>query len=330
MIGALLAAGRRVGAAWDRFWFASEPVPQLDLVRAGLGLAMFVSFLSLTPRVPELYADGGWVPRAALRIFIDNPWSHSVFFHLHGAGEVLAFHYAFLAALACLAVGLGTPVVKWIALAGQVSYAYRCPPTTYGVDEILPSLMLILCLAPIGRHFSVDALIRRAIARRRGRPPRARRDGWGFACARLMQIQIATIFFITGMHKARGNEWWEGDALWNALTNYQFDAPLDFFARNYWLINLLTHFTLGVEIAYVFLIWGRRRPIMLALAMGLHAGIAVLMGLYYFSFVNLMAHASFLRPEWIERALAAARRLAGRAPGAAAATAGGGEPGPGA
>jgi hypothetical protein len=312
-IDLILKPLRAALSVWDRLWFQDQPTPQLDLIRAGLGLAMFTAFAFLTPRVPELYASGGWVPIEAVSIFIKDPWRASVFFTLTSPSQVMAFHYFFLAACFCLCVGFATPLVKWVALIGEISYGYRCPPVTYGVDEILPSLLLILCLAPVGRRWSVDALIRRAWACRRGRPLRPRSNRWGFACARLMQIQMAVMFLISGLHKVRGGEWWSGDALWHALTNYQFYAPMDFFAENYWLINLLTHGTLAVEIGYVFMIWGRRRAVTLGAAVGLHVGIAMLMNLHYFSFVNIMGHVSFLRPEWIESAIGLMRRVTGRA-----------------
>jgi hypothetical protein len=306
----LLAALRRGLRAWNDFWFRDEPTPQLDVVRAGIGLAMFVAAVFLTPRVPELYADGGWIPWGGLRMFIDDPWTASVFFHLHTTSQVLAFHYGFIAACLCLCLGLGTPLVKWIVFIGEISYWYRCPPTAYGVDEVLCNVLLILCLAPVGRHYSVDAWLRRAWARRRGKPAPSRSNGWRFACTRLLQIQMVLILLFSGLQKIRGNDWWNGDAVWHSLTNYQFDAPLDFFAAHFWIVNLLTHGTLVVEVSYAFLIWGKKtRPFVLVSAIGLHLGIGAMMGLYYFSAVNIMGHLSFVRPEWLAAAGERVRRL---------------------
>ena len=46
--------------------------------------------------------------------------------------------------------------VKWIVLIGQISYDHRNPMFFYGVDKILAGLLLILCVAPIGRALSLD------------------------------------------------------------------------------------------------------------------------------------------------------------------------------
>src|SRR2546422_7556506 len=54
--------------------------------------------------------------------------------------------------------------------------------------------------------------------------------------------------------------------------------------------------------SYPFLIWGRRtRPFLLVAAMLLHLGIAVMMGLYLFSFVMAVGHLAFLRHEWLRQ-----------------------------
>src|SRR5262249_40941906 len=54
-----------------------------------------------------------------------------------------------------------------------------------------------------------------------------------------------------------------------------------------------------IEIAFAFLIWQRgTRPFLLALAIFLHLQFCWL-GLFYFSFVMIMGHMSFVRPTWL-------------------------------
>ena len=77
---------------------------------------------------------------------------------------------------------------------------------------------------------------------------------------------------------------------------------LDLLASHYWLVNVATYGTILIEIAFPFLIWQRRtRPYFLAMAIALHLQFAVLMGLFYFSFVMMMGHMSFVRQEWLAR-----------------------------
>ena len=86
-------------------------------------------------------------------------------------------------------------------------------------------------------------------------------------------------------------------------TNEHYNRfALDLFASQYWMVNVATYGTILIELAYPFLIWQRRtRPYLLADALLLHVMFAILMGLFYFSFVMMMGHMSFVYPEWLTR-----------------------------
>ena len=76
-------------------------------------------------------------------------------------------------------LGWRTSWVKWIVLIGQISYDHRNPMFFYGVDKILAGLLLILCLAPIGRALSLD----RVRAVRAAKREQSRRDASRFTAA---------------------------------------------------------------------------------------------------------------------------------------------------
>ena len=113
-------------------------------------------------------------------------------------------------------LGWRTSWVKWIVLIGHISYDYRNPKMTYGVDGSLACLLLILCFAPIGRAMSLDRVrdVRRA-KRKRPRCDAAALPVRGRSPARrLMQVQMAVLFFFSGIDKLKGEDWWDGDAIW--------------------------------------------------------------------------------------------------------------------
>jgi predicted DCC family thiol-disulfide oxidoreductase YuxK len=230
----------------------------------------------------------------------------SVFFYFTAPWHWTAFHAFFLLCCTAFMLGWRTSWVKWIVLVGQISYDHRDPMLIYGVDKILASLLLILCLAPIGRALSLDR-VRAVRAAKRGSldamPPRYA-SAWAGACTRLMQIQMAVLFLCSGVEKVRGDDWWNGDAIWMVFsTNEHYNRlALDVLASQYWLVNVATYSTLLIELAYPFLIWQRRtRPYLLAAAIFLHLQFATFMGMPYFSFVMIMGHVSFVRPEWLAR-----------------------------
>ncbi len=271
----------------------------------GVGGALLFNYGVATPHLFTFWGDADWLRRADVVETITDPWRLSVFFHFTAPWQWIVFHALFLLACAAFTVGWRTSWVKWIVLIGHISYAYRNPVLTYGADAILHNLLFILCFAPIGRAMSLDR-VRAVRAAKRSNlgstlPPYS--SPWAFACTRLMQIQMAVLFFSSGGEKLRGIDWWTGDAIWNALVSNEYYTPMvGLFAAQYWLIVLATYGTVLVELAFPFLIWQRRtRPYFLAAAVLLHAMIAIIMGLHYFSFVMIMGHLSFLRHEWLTR-----------------------------
>ena len=295
-----------LGRAWSQFWFQSSPTAPLEIARIGVGAALLVNYAFASAHLFDFWGEGGFVPRDLVWDDRTDPWVQSVFFYFSAPWQWIAFHTLFLLCCAAFMLGWRTSWVKWIVLIGHVSYAYRAPAIAYGVDKILACLLIILCVAPVGRAISLDRVraVRRAKRKNLAEAPPPHASPWAGACIRLMQIQMAALFFYSAVGKLRGDDWWDGDAIWIVFTtgDHYNRLVLDLLASHYWLVNLATYSTILIEIAFPFLIWQRlTRPYFLALALLLHLQFAVLMGLFYFSFVMTMGHMSFVRQEWLAR-----------------------------
>jgi len=302
--------------AWTQLWFQDKPTTPLEIARMGVGAALLFHYGLATPHLLTFWGDSGWMPRALLANEHTSAWQQSVFFYFAAPWQWLAFHMLFLFCCAAFMVGWRTSWVKWIVLIGHISYDYRNPVMTYGVDSIAACLLLILCFAPVGRALSLDRVREVRAAKRKDLaatlPPFT--SPWAFACTRLMQIQMAVLFFFSGTGKLAGNDWRQGEAIWWLFTNsYYYNADiLQLLAKQYWLVNVATYGTVLIELAFPFLIWQRAtRPYLLAAALFLHFQFAALMHLYYFSWVMAMGHMSFVRPEWLNRLGAAWKRKIG-------------------
>jgi predicted DCC family thiol-disulfide oxidoreductase YuxK len=305
-----------LGRTWTWFWFQESLTTPLELTRMGVGGALLLHYAMATPVLFDLWGEAGWVPRELVLENRADPWMQSIFYYFTAPWQWAAFHVLFLLASAALMVGWRTSFVKWIVLIGQISYDYRTPILFYGVDKILACLLFIICMAPTGRAMSLDRVRAVRAAKLKNLdatvPPYSSPSAG--ACIRLMQIQMAVLFFYSAVGKLRGDDWWEGDAIWIVFTNpeHYSRAILDLLASHYWLSNLGSYLTVLIELAFPFLIWQRRtRPYLLAAAIFLHSQFAVLMGLFYFSFVMVMGHMSFVRPEWLVRLGAAWKRKMG-------------------
>jgi predicted DCC family thiol-disulfide oxidoreductase YuxK len=305
-----------LGAAWTRLWFQNAPTTPLEIARMGVGLALLLHYGMASPYLFEFWGESGPVPNALLLSQLDDPWKQSALFYFTAPWQWIAFHAVFLLSCVALILGWRTAWVKWLVLIGLVSYDQRNPQLSYGAHGILACLAFILCLAPIGRALSLDRVRAVRLAKRKdlnAHPP-AFTSPWAFACTRLMQIQMAVLFYCSAVSKLRGEDWWEGHAVWKVFTtdDYYNPALLDLLASQYWIVNLGTYSTTLIEIAFPFLIWQQRtRPYLLAGAIFLHLQFALLMNLYCFSFVMIMGHMSFVRPEWLSRLGAAWKRRMG-------------------
>ena len=124
------------------------------------------------------------------------------------------------------------------------------------------------------------------------------------------------IYFFAGVGKLMGQTWWAGTALWGAFANYEYQTiDMTWLAAYPLLVNFMTQLILAWEITYPVLIWPRlTRPLMLFLAVPLHLGIALGMGMTTFGLSMLIGNAAFVSPA-IVRMLFDRRLESGRAGG---------------
>lgn len=298
------AWGGQLLSVWNRMWFQPRNTLPLEIVRIGVALAMLLAYGGLSGELQAFYSDQGWLPLRDMAALTEESWRFSLLYYLDDRW-LGVFHGVFLLSVVSLLLGWRVSLFKWLVLIGHLSYVQRNPAITYGVDSSLSSLLLILCLAPIGSTLSLDRVrrVRRAKKANLAALPAPPSSPWGFACTRLIQIQMAILYLFSAIEKLRGDTWWSGDALWIALTNFEFtNIPIGWLAEHYWLVNLLSYAVLVIEMGYFFLIWGRAtRPWFLVLALLLHFGIAVMMGLYFFASVMIAGHLAFTRHEWLAR-----------------------------
>jgi hypothetical protein len=287
---------------WNRFWFEPADPATLGLIRIFAGAMLLYTHLVWSLDLDAFFGAQGWLPRDTVTLLQKDTYAWSYLWWFQSSPVALwGVHLAALAVFALLTVGLFTRVTSILALVAALSYVGRVPGALFGLDQINTMLALYLAIGPSGDAFSVDRWLRR----RRAGGVLPDEPKWTANLAiRLIQIHLCIIYLFAGTAKLTGAGWWDGTAMWMALGNMEYQS-LDMTWLADWprLINFMTHVTVYWEIFYCALIWPRlTRPVMLALAIPMHMGIAICLGMVTFGLAMLIANLAFVSP-WVVRRL---------------------------
>lgn len=111
------------------------------------------------------------------------------------------------------------------------------------------------------------------------------------------RAEIALVYLVSGLAKVEGPAWRSGDALATLLRHPAWsDGSIgDFLSRHAALSGALGYGVIAFELAFAALIaWPAARPTLLILGVLLHAAIAYVMGLFFFSLAMVASYALFL------------------------------------
>ncbi|MFE2374420.1 HTTM domain-containing protein [Streptomyces sp. NPDC059398] len=114
----------------------------------------------------------------------------------------------------------------------------------------------------------------------------------------VIAAEVCLIYSTAGWYKIQGSRWEDGTALYYPLNLHYFSpwpALSSLLAASGVMVMLLTYGTVIVQVAFPFTLFNRRVKNVLLVAMIMeHAGIAVLLGLPFFSMAMIAADAVFL------------------------------------
>lgn len=296
---------RAAVAAWDRFWFRPEMPHKLAALRIAAGAMLFYTHLVWSVNLDGFLGKHAWIPRDLSRAMHEGTWSFSYLWYVEHPALLWTLHLAALAVFALLTIGLCTRVVSILALLITLSYCHRLEGSLFGLDQFNTMAAMYLAVGACGGDWSVDAWLRR----RRGIIELAPAVSTNVA-TRLWQIHMCIIYLFGGIGKARGELWWDGFALWYAAANSEYQStPLTWIIYMPPLMALITHLTVFWETFYIATIWRPGlRMATLGMALLVHLGIAVHMGMITFGLAMIIGNAIFLPQSWFDRPGASAGR----------------------
>ena len=301
--------------AWNRFWFQSTDPATLCLIRLLAGGMLFYTHLVWSLDLQAFLGPEGWLPVEYIRSIQGEQWSvWSVFFWIQQPWLLWCVHILALIVFFCLMIGLFSRTMAILAFLLAVSYAHRVTPGAFfGLDKTNCMLAIYLMLGPCGARYSLDSL-RRA---KRGITTTILPSTSANLAIRLLQVHLCIVYFFSGLAKYTGENWHAGTAVWWALANYEYQSiDMTWLANHPVLIALATHVTIFWELTYGAFVWNRyTRPMVLWMAVFIHAGIALFMGMITFGVAMIIANLSFLSPgivrAWIDPIAGRCARILG-------------------
>lgn len=283
---------------WNQFWFKSIDARQYAALRIAFGGLSVVYLLGLLPYVETQFSGLGWL-RDIQQIAVQNGGSWSLFFIQAGAQiTTLAYAIVWMGIIAAFMLMIGwqsrlAATITWLV---WVSLWNRNPLLLDGDDAILKLMCFYLMLSSCGNCWSVDACLQI-------KPQQV--SVWPL---RLIQFQIALIYFVSGWVKFHSPEWLDGTIMQYVLIHPQYSRWDGWsFIDNPLLSGVLVAlagFIRWWELLFPFLlINAHSRKISLLIGILFHVGLLFTMNLRWFPVIMLslypalLSNSSFIRLE---------------------------------
>jgi hypothetical protein len=263
----------------------------------GLPLLLLLHLVWISDDVLSLHGSRGIIPWE-LTDLLRDPWVPGlptlaealVPLGLGARTAIVLLLSCYGGSLLALALGIQARLSAFLAWGLHLSLVTSGAASFYGVDQLANTFLFYLLVFPSGRDKPIPV-----------------------GCLRVMQAHLCAIYLGAGLFKAMGRQWWNGEAIWQTVSQPAFHTfDLSSLARHSWIPMLAGWGTLLVEIGYPFLIWPRRtRKTWCIATIGLHLGVGLFMGLLFFSSVMiLLTCCLFLIPEEVVEEVVLERAVA--------------------
>jgi hypothetical protein len=316
-VGSLKQASRSLIRGWHRFFHAPCDARIAAAVRIAFAIVTLLNLAVLYPDLDHWFTDQGVLPAEVSRE-VARPYAWSVLWLLPSTPAVVhACYWIAVAQTVLLLVGVVPRLQALGVFVWLVSFTNRNYLIVDGEDTVFRLIAFFLIWMPVGRCWSVDALVRRwwqgphlnplpegeGVRDPRpsplpeGEQERCAAPGWGL---RLLQIQMCLMFLSAGLCKLDGNSWLNGTAIYYvarlddyfgrfAAPDWPFDWP--------WAVALLTWSVIAIELLVPIFVWFREtRRLCLVAVVLFHLGNEWTMHLFLFHWVMLAGWLAFVEP----------------------------------
>jgi hypothetical protein len=276
----------------------------LSALRVGIGIVLALQALSSAWDLP-LFAASRALVQSPVRDLVTHwslpriSWLYETWPGFPGGeiGLIYAVLGLELSGLILLALGWYPRSMAAVAWLAHLTLKTSGASSAYGAYEFgTIALFYCMVLGPYGspsRPIANDGLYCR----------------WG---RWLLRGHLVLVYFTSGVAKAEGEQWWNGEALWRALARPLTTADFTFLVEIPGLLMVGGWAVVLLEMGYpAFLLWRSARPWLLASTCSLHLGIALTLNLWWFALILIVLNLAALSDsrQW-SLLLKAVRRVA--------------------
>ncbi len=273
---------------WQAFFHAPVDLTSLALFRILIGIVLTADAVSFARHAPLILHPDALPPFRVWKNGPDRRFFSFLRWLPESRGSVSVVIGIYGLAGVCVSVGFATPWATAVAFLAAVSLHHRNRHVLHSGDSLLRILTFLLIFSDAGAVLSIDAALAES--------PVEPGSPWAL---RLMQLQLASLYFISVFYKLRGRTWRRGTASHYASSllahrRLRLPAALDGIVAH----RIATWSTLAVEFAGGTLIWWpqTRYPVLAGLA-GLHLTLQLLMRMHVFQFTMLVSLILFVPGE---------------------------------
>lgn len=279
--------------AWNSFWFTPTSAHALAIIRIHTGVIAFYTLLVWTFDF-EGFINGGLISAEYRELLYRTPlesamaWSH---FDWVSTSLRMPVHIAGLVIVALFTLGFYTRIAAVLTALLVISYSNHATGALFGLDQMLAMLTSYLAISRCGDAFSIDSRLAKKDSNVRNSA-----SVMNAIATRLIQIHLCIVYLFAGLGKCQGDKWWDGEAIWGAIANHEYQTfDMLWLSEHMWLVAVITMVALFWEVSYVALIWPRlTRPLVLMLAIPMHLGIGLCLGMLEFGLIMLVANIAFV------------------------------------
>lgn len=297
---------RSLTGLWNKFWFEpSSPTP-VAWYRILLGLVMLQDTTLMRLTDWRLYYSTH--PIIPLNAYISYWWGRDPRFDFlpllpdndYVRLGILCLYIVFLF---FMTVGFRTRTSALCALLINESLFNQFLLNLSGADVFLKLSLMVIAVSNAGDAFSIDNLRKtwKEDWRKTGfKPPL--KPQWAL---RMLQVQVAYVYFITSLCKMNESKWIDGTALYYVV-RYEDLARyhLPYLFTNMWTSKLLTWTSLAFEASFPYLIWVKElRYFMIFWGTLFHIGIDLTVNIPLFEWIFIGSYVAFIAPQDFARVM---------------------------